>query len=64
MSRDGYLPDDVEYDDIPGFADDDDPECDCGHPRSEHEGPGESCQHVEGGDELCPCGGYEPPDAY
>ena len=64
MSRDGYLPPGTEYGDIPGMFDPDDPSCACSHPRSEHTGHGESCEHDEGDDELCPCSGFEPPDAY
>lgn len=68
MSRDGYLPPGVEYDDLPGFADPDDPECECGHRQSEHEGGyATSCQHVDGpadDGEICTCQGFTPPDAY
>lgn len=68
MSRDGYLPDGVDYADIPGFADPDDPECACDHPQSAHEdgGFGECRAHDDGDDPdgLCPCQAFEPPDAY
>lgn len=68
MSRDGYLPPGVEYNDIPGFADDDDPPCACDHGQSDHDGPGGSCQatdeHADDPDAVCPCQGFEPPGAY
>lgn len=67
MSRDGYLPDDVDYGDLPGYDGPDDPPCDCGHPDSEHNGPGTACLHVDGvGDdsEICTCQGFTPVGAY
>jgi hypothetical protein len=65
VSRDGYLPPDVDYGDT-GAYDPEDPECACGHPRSDHTGRGESCEHVEldEAELLCPCSGFEPPNAY
>lgn len=68
MSRDGYLPTGVEYDDLPGFADPDDPTCECDHAASDHRGGWAECRHVIEGDPddgiLCPCQGLTPPDAY
>jgi hypothetical protein len=64
MSRDGYLPPDVEYGDIPGMFDPDDPECDCGHSQSDHEDSLGPCTVSEDGELLCSCDGFHPPNAY
>lgn len=49
------------------FWPEDDPECDCGHPQSDHGDTGlDDCRaHDEGfpddPDAICPCSAFEPP---
>lgn len=60
MSRDGYLPPGIEYADLPGVYDDDEnPECECGHPQDQHDDGHKQCANPD-----CFCINFTPADAY